>query len=121
MKNKTFFQSVYCAVKGLASGFKSEKNFKIYTIIALSFLLFNILLGAGMYDILILVSLTCGVFAAEYINTAIERICDRFCPDSDEDMRFVKDVAAGAVLCMGIAFFSCEFAILIPKLVDMIC
>ncbi len=116
MKNKNFWQSICCAARGLLSGFRSERNFKIYACIAVAFLIFNILLKAGIYDYIILVSLTCGVFAAEYINTAVERVCDRLCKDSDEDIRFVKDVAAGAVLCMGIAFFFSEFAILIPKI-----
>lgn len=116
MKNKNFLQSVKCALRGLASGFRAERNFKIYAGIALVFLALNILTRSGMYDYIILLVLTCAVFAAEYLNTAAERLCDRLCPKEDENVKFVKDVAAGAVLAMGIAFFGAEGAILISNL-----
>lgn len=116
MKNKNFLQSVKCAVKGMASGFRTERNFKVYTVIALVFLLLNIVTSSGFYDYIILLVLTCGAFSAEYINTAIERLCDSLCPDADKNVKFIKDVAAGAVLVAGIAFFGAEGAILISNL-----
>lgn len=116
MKNKNFLQSVKCALRGLASGFCAERNFKIYIYIALVFLALNILTSSGLYDYIILLILTCGVFSAEYFNTAAERLCDRLCPDEDENVKFIKDVAAGAVLAMGIAFFGAEGAILISNI-----
>ena len=91
-KNKNFFESVACAVKGLVKGFKAERNFKIYVVIAVVFLIFNILLKSGIYDYIIYIILACGTFGAEYINTAIERLCDRQCREDD---RFVRiDCAA---------------------------
>lgn len=38
------------------------------------------------------------VISAELFNTAIERIADRVQPEFDEDIKAIKDVAAGAVL-----------------------
>ena len=116
MKNKSFLQSVKCAVKGIAAGFRAERNFKIYTVIALVFLVLNILTSSGLYDYLTLLVLTCTVFSAEYVNTAVERLCDSFCSENDKNVRFIKDVAAGAVLVLGVAFFGAEGAILIFNL-----
>lgn len=116
MKNKSFLQSVKCAVKGASSGFRAERNFKIYMVIALVFLALNIITSSGLYDYIILLALACGAFSAEYINTAIERLCDSFCPEDDENVRFIKDVSAAAVLVTGIAFFGGEGAILISNL-----
>ena len=116
MKNKNFLQSVKCALKGMKSGFLSERNFKIYLCIAAFFLILNILLSANIYDYVILVILSCAVFSAEYLNTAIERMCDRFCDEKDKDIGFVKDVSAAAVLVNGIAFFTGEGIILISKI-----
>ena len=76
MKNKNFFQSVKRAAIGFVSGFRSERNFKVYTVIVLVFL------------------------------------CDSFCSKKDDDVKFIKDVAAGAVLAIGIAFFTAEGVIL---------
>lgn len=116
MKNKNFAESIKCALIGIASGFRSERNFKIYMGIAAAFLTLNILTGSGVYDYIIWLALTCAAFAAEFINTAIERICDSLCPDRNDDVKFVKDVAAGAVLVFGIAFFGGEGAVLINNI-----
>lgn len=116
MKNNSFLQSVKCAIKGVASGFRAERNFKIYMLILLVFLALNIITSSGLYDYIILLTLTCGAFSAEYINTAIEHLCDSFCPEVDKNVMFIKDVAAAAVLVMGIAFFGAEGAILISNL-----
>ena len=116
MKNKNFFQSVLCAFRGIKSGFSSEHNFKIYVAIASVFLVLNIVVSAGIYDYIILLILTCFTFSAEYINTAIERICDCFCDESNRDVGFIKDVGAAAVLVSGFAFFIGEGIVLISKL-----
>lgn len=118
MKNKNFLQSVRCAVRGIKSGFCAERNFKIYVGIALVFLALNIVTSSGLYDYIILLALTCGVFSAEYFNTAAERICDSLCSDENRDVGFIKDVAAGAVLVMGIAFFGAEGAILVSNIIS---
>lgn len=116
MKNKNFLQSIKCAVRGVASGFLAERNLKIYSVIALVFLALNIITSSGFYDYIILLALTCAAFSAEYINTAIERLCDSFCSESDRNVKFIKDVAAAAVCVSGIAFFGAEGAILISNL-----
>lgn len=116
MKNKNFWQSILCALRGMKSGFRSERNFKIYIGIALTFLVFNILLSVGVYDYLVLLALSCFTFATEYVNTAIERVCDHMCSENHEDIAFIKDVAAAAVLVSGFAFFIGEGLVLIPRL-----
>lgn len=120
MKNKNFWQSVACALRGMASGFHAERNFKIYIGIALVFLALNILTASGVYDYILLLILSCGVFAAEYINTAVERLCDSFCTEENRDIMFAKDVSASAVLVMGIAFFGAEGAVLVSNILKML-
>lgn len=116
MKNKNFLQSVICAARGMKSGFMSERNFRIYLGIALTFFVFNLLLSAGIYDYVILIALTMFAFAAEYVNTAIEMICDRICSEKDSGIGMIKDIAAAGVLAAGFAFFIGEGLVLIPKL-----
>ncbi len=116
MKNKNFFQSVKCALRGLADGFRAERNFKIYAVIALTFLALNIITGSGVYDYIILLTLTGAAFSAEYFNTALERLCDKLCTEKNCDVKFIKDVAAGAVLAVGIAFFGAEGAVIAKNL-----
>lgn len=116
MKNKNFLQSVACAFRGLKSGFCTERNLKIYLGIALLFLILNVVTGSGLYDYILFLMLVCGVFSTEYINTSIERLCDNFSTKESENTKFIKDVAAGAVLCMGIAFFGVEGVILVSNI-----
>lgn len=113
-KNKNFLQSIRCAVRGLCDGFRSERNFKIYCVIAGIFLAANIALGASRYEYCFFIILAAMVFLAEYVNTAIERIVDTMGSEEREDYRFIKDVAAGAVLISGIAFFAVEGILLLP-------
>ena len=117
MKNKNFWESIKCALRGLGDAYKAERNFKIYTGIGLAFLIFNVLLSASVYDYVFFIILAAGVFTAEYINTALERVIDRMGDGINEDFRFAKDVAAAAVLVSGIAFFAGEGLLLISKLV----
>lgn len=120
MKNKSFVQSVMCAFRGIAGGLREERNLKIYIGIAAVILALNILTSSGLYDYILLLTLSCGVFAAEYINTAVERLCDSFCGEENRDVRFDKDVSAGAVLVMGIAFFGAEGAVLLSNILRML-
>lgn len=119
MKNKNFLQSIKCAVKGIVSGFATERNFKIYICIALIFLILNVLTSSGLYDYIILLFLSCGVLSAEYFNTAAERLCDSFCSNENKDAGFIKDVSAASVLIMGIAFFGAEIAILVSNFLKL--
>lgn len=105
MKNRNFGESLVCAFRGIVSGFRSERNFRLYIGIALVFLALNIVTSSGFYDYLLLLALSCGVFAVEYINTAVERLCDSFCTEKNDSVKFAKDVSASAVLVMGIAFY----------------
>lgn len=108
MKNRNFWESLKCAFRGLAKGYAAERNFKIYTVIAVAFLILNGLAGAGSVEYVLFVMLAASVFAAEYFNTAIERAIDRLGRGVNEDFRFAKDVAAAAVLVCGMAFFAGE-------------
>jgi diacylglycerol kinase (ATP) len=44
----------------------------------------------------------------ECVNTAIERLCDYLTQEKDENIKIIKDIAAGAVICFGFAFYISE-------------
>ena len=63
------------------------------------------------------VLLACGaVWAAELLNTAIERLADRVTMEREDIIRDVKDTAAGAVLVMSMAAAGVGLVIFLPKL-----
>lgn len=61
------------------------------------------------------------VFAAEAINTAVERLSDVVQPEKDERIRDVKDISAGAVLICAIAAALIGIIIFLPKLLMFFC
>ena len=112
MKNKTMLQSFICAAKGLLLAFRTEKNFRFYCLHILVTLPVNIILHFSAAEHLIYTACVAGVFSAECVNTAVERICDRLTDAYDEKIKAIKDISAGAVLCWGIAFYIAEAVML---------
>lgn len=108
MKNRTFLQSVMCAVRGFACALRTEKNYRYYLVIALVFAAVNAAVGVDAVCYVFQAVTAMGVFSAECANTAMEHLCDRMTMREDEEIRLVKDIAAGAVFCWGIAFFAAE-------------
>lgn len=112
MKNKTMLQSLICAVKGLAQVLRAEKNFVFYILNILITLPVNIYFGFSAVEHLVYAVCAAGVFSSECVNSAIERLCDYLTESSDEKIKAIKDISAGAVLCWGIAFYIAEAVML---------
>lgn len=118
IKNKNIFQSIKCAVRGMAACCREERNFREYAVIAVIFLIFNILLSVRLWEYIVYIILVSAVYSTEFINTAIERIIDKYSGEINETNKFIKDVASAGVLTFAIAFFTAEGLILIPKLAE---
>lgn len=119
MKNKNVFQSMRCAFQGMQAAWKEERNFREYTAIYSVFFFAGLILGVSAAEFLIGFALVCGVFAAEYLNTALERLLDTKFPEISADNKFIKDTAAAGVFILSIAFFASQAIILIPKFLEM--
>ncbi|HRR76186.1 MAG TPA: diacylglycerol kinase [Ruminococcus sp.] len=120
MKNKNIFQSMHCAFQGMKAAWKEERNFREYTAIYSVFFFLGLILGVSLTEFLIGFALVCGVFSAEYLNTALERLLDTKFPEISADNKFIKDTAAAGVFILSIAFFISQGLILIPKLLEVI-
>lgn len=119
MKNKTFWQSICCAARGMKIGFKNEKNLKIYLGYFITFMIFNIILRSSIIEICVLILVSSGMFALEYVNTTIEYMCDSSTVEFNEKIGIIKDLAAAGVLSMGVGFWLTQALILIPKFVGL--
>lgn len=116
-KNKSFIQSIKCAVCGALKAFREERNFLRYVLLVVVTLPVNIWLQLSITQILLLAICVCGAFSSECFNTAIERLCDRTEREYDEDIKNIKDIAAGSVLWWGIAYFGSEIFMVVNKLI----
>lgn len=113
MKNKTLFDSIKCALNGMRYAFKSEKNFKIYIVIAMIFFALNLICRAETIIHILFLIICGGVFSAEFINTSLERLADKVEGNFSSEIKIVKDVSAAGVLVWGIIFFIFEAVIMI--------
>jgi diacylglycerol kinase (ATP) len=50
------------------------------------------------------------------MNTALERLCDFLTEDVNEKIKIVKDISAGAVICMGFAFYITNILLILHHL-----
>jgi len=108
------------AFKGLYDLVKSEPNARIHlvaTIAAVSAGIFFRISNVEWCIILIVIAL---VWAAEAINTVIEKLADHLFPEYHETARIVKDIAAGAVLVCAIVALICGLIVFLPKLVSIV-
>jgi len=98
MRNKRFYDSVFCALHGIGYTLRSQRNFRFHTLCSL------IAIGLGIYFALptpewIALSFSIVlVLIAELINTGIEVAVDLATKKTRYRARLSKDVAAGAVL-----------------------
>ena len=112
MKNKTFLDSLKCAFNGLFYGVKTEKNFKYYTFIAITFFIFNLIFQIPLWGHITFIIACGGVFSAEFINTSIEHLANAISLDIRKDIKIIKDMAATGVLIWGFVFFIMEFILI---------
>lgn len=86
------------AFRGLFLLLKTERNFQIHALALLvvigAGLCFNI--SRGEWAIVLIMSAV--VFGLEGLNSAIEKLCDEVSLERKENIRNIKDIAAGAVL-----------------------
>ncbi len=86
------------AFSGLWFNLRNEPNFLVQLIIAMVVVIAGIILSLNRSE-WILIALSIGaVLAAEAMNTAVEKICDRFTEEEDPIVKRIKDSAAAAVL-----------------------
>ena len=99
---------------------KNEPNFLIQLLIALVVVAMAGLLEISRTDWMILVVVISVVLAAEVLNTAIEKVCDRFLDREDPRVKIIKDSAAGAVLITAIAAAVIGIIIFLPYVMEWI-
>ncbi|MCL2084069.1 MAG: diacylglycerol kinase family protein [Oscillospiraceae bacterium] len=86
------------AKRGLIVAVRRERNIRVHLTIA-GIVMICALLGRVEAWAWVCLILCCGmVLAAEFVNTAIETLCDRVQPSIDPHIRDCKDIAAGCVL-----------------------
>lgn len=107
------------AYSGLIRFFFEEHNAIVHllaTIVVGALVIFFRINGA---ELLALVIVTGGVWVAELLNTAIEQVMNMVSPEWHPKVKYIKDLAAAAVLVAAITALLVGGLIFIPRLTQL--
>jgi undecaprenol kinase/diacylglycerol kinase (ATP) len=116
-KAENFFKSQGHARNGLKLIFKNERNFRIDLIMAFVVILAGISFEISYTDWIALSLVISMVFVAETINSAIEALCDTVSLDYKVNIKYAKDVSAGAVLVTALVSVITGLIIFMPYVI----
>ncbi|MGN0187284.1 MAG: diacylglycerol kinase family protein [Paludibacteraceae bacterium] len=114
-----FFKGFAYAFAGIIAAIRNERNMKFHLFAIVVVITAGVILriSAGEWAVC---ALCIGmVIGAEMLNTAIEKLADTVSAERNENIRFVKDVAAGAVLVCAIAAACVGLIIFVPKIIAL--
>lgn len=104
------------AFEGIVCFFKREHNAILHLLATVTVIILIILFPVSRLEIIALTIVTGLVWAAEFFNTAIEKMADLVSKEDHPEIKFIKDVAAAAVLVMAVVALLTGCLIFIPKI-----
>lgn len=108
------------AIRGLKQGFSTERNFRIQFILFLAAVALGIYFNISELEWLSILIISALILSLELFNSAIEKLCDLYSTKHDLQIKWIKDVSAGAVLISCLISIGIGLIIFIPKLVERI-
>jgi diacylglycerol kinase len=116
----TFSESSKHAIKGIWTILKNERNFRIQLVIAITVVIFGLLLQLSHRDWIAVGFLIALVLISEAFNSVIEAVCDTVSKEYRVNIKYAKDVSAGAVLVSAILSIALGLIIFVPYLIPII-
>jgi diacylglycerol kinase len=120
-------QKFQYALEGINECYLTQSSFRLMCWISYFVVVLMIILEVifnqpfTLQEIMILVSCIAIPLGGEIINTALEKTCDLFSRGWIlNEVKIIKDVAAGGVLILSISSFIIGLIIFIPKIVEAI-
>lgn len=86
------------AFEGLGHGLLHDRSIRIQAVIGASVIVLCLPLSLYPYEWVLILSMILLVLAAEFMNSAVEALCDKIYPDYHIQAKKIKDYAAAAVL-----------------------
>lgn len=116
----TFSESSKHAIKGILTILKNERNFRIQLVIAVGVVALGFLLQLSRIDWIGVSFLIALVLVSEAFNSVIEAVCDTVSKDYRVNIKYAKDVSAGAVLVSSILSIILGMVIFLPYIIPLI-
>ncbi len=116
-KTENFFKSQGHARHGLKLIFKNERNFRIELVITALVILTGVFFKVTHFEWIALSLIISMVLISETINSAIEALCDTVSQDFKINVKYAKDVSAGAVLVSALVSVITGLIIFLPYII----
>lgn len=116
----SFAESSRHAIKGIKLIIENERNFRIQFLVAIIVITISILLQITHTHWIAVGLLISLVLVTEAFNSVIEAVCDTISKEYRLNIKYAKDVAAGAVLVSAILSVILGFIIFAPYLVPIV-
>lgn len=108
------------AGQGIVDLFRYENNAKVHLLIAGFVIAGGLWLKLSRVEWAIILTQIGLVWAAEAINTALEKLCDFVSPGLHPQIKAIKDLSSGAVLILAITAVVVGVLVLSGKVVSLI-
>jgi len=105
------------AFNGLKVLFQEEHNSRIHLFATVCVIVAGVLLKLSILEWVAVAFAVGLVFCGEIFNSAIEDLADVVCPERDERIKKVKDLAAAAVLVNAITAAVIGLLVFVPKII----
>lgn len=109
-------RSFYYAFAGIRQFLLREHNARIHLVASIGVIIAGLVLHVSTSEAAMLAIATGGVWISEMLNTCLERMADLIDPEEHPMIKYIKDLAAGAVLVAAITAVVIGLFIFIPKL-----
>lgn len=107
------------ASNGLKVLFQEEHNSRIHLFATVCVIVAGMLLKLSILEWVAVAFAVGLVFSGEIFNSAIEDLADVVCPERDERIKKVKDLAAAAVLVNAITAAVIGLLVFVPKIIHL--
>ena len=108
------------AFNGILSIVKNERNFRIQLVVAILVVILSFLLKIAHTDWIAVGFLITLVLISEAFNSVIEAVCDTVSKEYRVNIKYAKDVSAGAVLVSAILSVILGLIIFMPYIIDLL-
>lgn len=108
------------AIDGILSIIKNERNFRIQLLVAVLVIGISFLLRIAHADWIAVGFLITLVLISEAFNSVIEAVCDTVSKEYRVNIKYAKDVSAGAVLVSAILSIILGLMIFTPYILELL-
>lgn len=119
-QNVSFRNSIRHATDGLKAIFRDERNFRNDLMIALLVIFLGLLFRLSHFDWIAITLVISMVLVSEAINSVIEAMCDTVSHEFKVNIKYAKDVSAGAVLLSSFVSVITGLMVFIPYILEFL-